>query len=192
MKKLLLSLAIVIIFSAVGLIGQTPKANDKEIAIGVKTEFLVPDANLNLKFPNSKWSLTESKSGEYTFKREAVTDSKGRENIPSIVIYVGNAEQYDQELTMFVSSKQQPRLKNGMKIDNTLTRGTPNYPLSCKNSIIYKCSYSDKDIEHNQFMIYIINQNDKGIQIYMDLAKDLAPEYLQEFLTIIQSIKDQK
>jgi len=160
-----------------------------------KTEYLIPEAKLFLKLPNSNWSLTDKTDGDltqYIFKREAISDSKGREIIPAIMIYIDDASKYKQDVTLFAVWKQKPFIEKGIKIDKILTQNDKDYPLTYKNSYFYKCHYSDKDFDHILYMIYIINADNKGIQIYMDMTKDIAIDYEQELLNTVNSIKEEK
>jgi transcriptional antiterminator len=43
---------------------------------------------------------------------------------------------------------------------------------------------------HNLYMIHIINKDSKGIQIYLDMTKDIEKDYEQEFWTVIRSIRE--
>jgi hypothetical protein len=58
--------------------------------------------------------------------------------------------------------------------------------------MLITASYSDKGLGHILYMVYIITKEDKGIQLYMDMTKDIADKYEQEFWTTLQSIKELK
>ena len=58
--------------------------------------------------------------------------------------------------------------------------------------MLITASYSDKGLDHIFYMVYIITKDDKGIQLYMDMTKDIAYKYEKEFWTTLQSIKELK
>lgn len=160
-----------------------------------KTEYLIPEANMFLRLPNSNWSLSDKTGGDlvqYIFKRESIVDSKGREIIPAIMVYVDDASMYKNDVTLFSIWKQKPIMERGVKVDKILTKNDKDYPLTYKNSFMYKCHYTENNMEHILYMIHIINSENKGIQIYMDMTKDIAVDYESEFLNSINSIKEQK
>jgi hypothetical protein len=158
-----------------------------------KTEYEIPEANMFLKLPNSKWSLTDKKEGnvtEYYFKRDPITDKNGNKIIPAIMVFVEDATQYKQDATLYTIWKRRPFQEKGVNIDQTLIQENKEYPLTYKNAYFMKGSYNSNGFDHIIFMIHIINKKNKGIQIYLDMTKDLAEEYEQEFWTTIRSIKE--
>jgi hypothetical protein len=54
-----------------------------------------------------------------------------------------------------------------------------------------KASYTQNGIDHIFYMAHIIDKHDQGIQLYLDMTKDLGDQYEEEFLTTIRSIKDE-
>ncbi|GET31565.1 hypothetical protein PbJCM13498_04280 [Prolixibacter bellariivorans] len=162
-----------------------------------KTEYQLAEAGLHIKLPNSYWSLIDKATGvrtRYFFRREPVIDSLGRAITPSIMIYIEDASQYKQDVTQFSIDKQTPIKEQKVETEKMLTqKNDPNYPLSIKNSYIFKCHYTDGTsarLEHVLYMVYIITREDKGIQIYMDMTKDIAFGYEQEFINTIKSLKE--
>jgi hypothetical protein len=164
-------------------------------AIGQDTtrEFIIKEADLIIKMPNSKWTLTDYKKGklaQYIFKRESIIDSQGGEIIPAIMVYVEDAKSYEQDVTVYAIMKQKPLMENGVKIDKILTQNDTDYPISYTNSYFYKCHYNDNGMDHILYMIFIINKDNQGIQLYMDMTQDIAGEYEKEFIEAIKSIKE--
>jgi len=162
-----------------------------------KTEYQLDEAGLFIKLPNSYWSLADKRSGvktQYVFRREAVIDSVGRPITPSMMVYIEDASQYKQDVTQFSIEKQTPIKEQGVETEEMLTQeNDANYPLSIKNSYIFKCHYYDGSsakLEHLLYMVYIITRENKGIQIYMDMTKSIAPEYEDEFISTIKSIRE--
>ena len=148
-----------------------------------------------IKLPNSEWELTDKKQGqiaEYIFKRTPITDSTGQEIIPGILVYVEDATKYNQDVTQYTIVKRMQFRGTGLKVDKILIQDNKEYPLSYKNGFVTKCSYNEKGLDHVLYMIHIINKDNKGIQIYMDMTKSLADEYEQEFWTTMRSIRETK
>jgi hypothetical protein len=157
------------------------------------TGYEIPEARMTLTLPNQKWKLaTHSDTGpaEYVFKREPITDSSGRQIIPAIMVYVEDAEKYQQDVTLFSITKSGPFLQRGVKIDQTLIQSKKEYPLTYKNAFFIKASYTQGGLAHILYMIHIINKGNKGIQVYLDMTKELEEKYGQEFWTTIRSIRE--
>jgi len=146
-----------------------------------------------IRFPSTNWSLTSKILGdmtEYIFKREEITDNKGSQIIPAIMIYVEDASGFE-DLTVYSFMKQKPLVTNGVKIDKILTHESEDYPISYKNSYWYKCHYTREDFDHILYMIHIINKDKMGIQILMDMTKEIADKYESEFIETLKTIKEQ-
>lgn len=160
-----------------------------------KTDYEIPEAGLFLSLPNDEWSLDSKASDkliQYIFKRSEVTDSLGRVIIPAIMLYVEDAKDYKQDLVLYSINKRIAFKSKGIVVDRILSPDKEDYPLSFENSLITLTSYSDKGFNHILYMIHIITKDNKGIQIYMDMTKELVPDYENEFWTTIQSIKELK
>jgi hypothetical protein len=156
-------------------------------------DYKIPEAHMTLALPNKKWKLaTHSGNGtfEYIFKRDPIPDSSGRQIIPAIMVYVEDAEKYQQDVTLFSITKSGPFLQRGVKIDQTLIQTKKEYPLTYKNAFFIKASYTQDGLAHILYMIYIINKANKGIQVYLDMTKELEERHGQEFWTTIRSIRE--
>lgn len=156
-----------------------------------KTDYLIPEAKMILKLPNSKWSLADQKEGEYIFKREPIKNKNGLDIIPAIMVYIEDASDYEQDVTLYTIGKQRVFKSKGVNIDTMLIQDSDDYPLTYKNAYFIKSSYTSQGLDHIFFMIHIINKDNKGIQIYLDMTKDIAKDYEQEFWTTIRSIKEE-
>jgi antitoxin component YwqK of YwqJK toxin-antitoxin module len=158
-----------------------------------KTKYEIKDANMFIKLPNDEWRLIEhpdkSQSG-YIFKRTAVVDEQGDSIIPAIMVYVEDAKEYKKDIVLFSINKTGPFVSKGVKIDSTLFPQRKNFPLTYKNALFMKASYTEKGLGHILYMIHIINKNDKGIQVYLDMTKSIADKCDEEFWTTIRSIKE--
>lgn len=159
-----------------------------------KTDYVIEEANMFLKLPNSDWSLTEKIDGElaqYYFKRSPIIDKNGLEIIPAIMVFVEDASEFKQDVTLYSILKRKPLMEQGIQIEETLIQDNENYPLTYKNAYFVKCSYTSNGLDHIFYMIHIINKENKGIQIYLDMTKDIVADYESEFWTTIKSISEQ-
>jgi hypothetical protein len=159
-------------------------------SIGQSTDFNLKDAKMSISMANSEWGLAKEGEGNYIFKRKAITDSKGREIVPAIMVYIEDASEYDQDVTNYSIAKRPQFQGKGIKVDKILIHENEGYPLSYKNSYLTMCSYTDNGLDHILYMIHIINKDNKGIQIYMDMTKSVADKYSEEFWTTMKSIKE--
>jgi len=158
-------------------------------------DFDIKEAKMSLKLPNNEWYLA-SKSNEgliqYIFKRNEILDSMGRSIIPAIMFYIDDVSAYNQNLEEYSNDKRMLFKYININVNKVLTPANKDYPLPYKNSKIFLTTYSDKGFNHIMYMIYIITNDNKGIQLYMDMTEDLAGEYEKEFWTTLRSIKELK
>jgi len=157
----------------------------------IQTEYQLTKANLFFQLPNDEWHLAVNEApNHYIFKRKSVTDSQQREIIPAIMVYVTDAKKYDQNITKFSEDilKRFPDLT----IVATTKWGDQGFPLPYNNALFLSCKYSQNDVEHILYMIHIINSDNMGIQMYLDMTKDITEKYENEFWTTIKSIKNTK
>jgi len=160
-----------------------------------KTEYDFREANLFLQLPNDEWYLdSQSDTGpiNYIFKRNEIIDSSGTAIIPAIMLFIEDAKEYNHDVVLYSLQKRLPFLNNGIEINNKILIPTDaEFPFSSfKNAMIITASYSRNGLEHIFYMVYIINDDDKGIQIYMDMTKNIAEKYEAEFQTTLHSIKE--
>ena len=156
-----------------------------------KTDYVIEEAQMFLRLPNSSWHLASKKDGnmtEYIFKRESITDSNGLEIIPAIMVYVEDASKYD-DLILYSAYKQKPLVTNGIEIDEILAQSDADYPISYQNSLWYKCHYTQQGLEHIFYMVLIMNEEKIGIQVMMDMTKDISGDYESEFIKTLKSLK---
>ena len=153
--------------------------------------YSIEEAGMTLSLPNNKWSLKSKKTGEltyYIFHREPVYDGKGNTIIPTITVYIEDAQTYT-DLADFSSEKQKPFTNNGVTIDQTLNYKIKEYPIPYKNSYLFKTHYSNNNIDHLLYMIHILTKEKTGVQIIMDMTEDIASVYEHEFIKTLESIK---
>lgn len=162
-----------------------------------KIDYEIKEAKMFLTLPNDEWSLADkSNKGitQYIFKRNEINDPNGLAIVPSILLYIEDAKNYNQDLVLYSLQKRLAFAKRNIRIGNKiLLSSDKEFPFtSFKNAMLITSSYSDKGIDHILYMIYIITKDDKGIQLYMDMTKNIADKYEREFWTTLQSIKELK
>ncbi|MBS1503040.1 MAG: hypothetical protein JST32_13315 [Bacteroidetes bacterium] len=84
----------------------------------------------------------------------------------------------------------QPLIDNGVTTNRMLIQDDKDYPLTYRNAIFVDGKYTSRGIEHVIYLIYIIDKHDNGIQVYLDMTKEVAGVYGQEFWDVIHSIKE--
>ena len=164
-----------------------------------KIDYEIKEAKMYLQLPNDEWFLAGNSNNkgltQYIFKRNEIVDPNGRAIVPAIMLYIEDAKDYKKDLVVYSLQKRLAFSKNNIQINNKiLTPNDKEFPFSSsfKNAMLITASYSDNDIYHVFYMVYIITKEDKGIQLYMDMTKDIADEYEKEFWTTLQSIKELK
>ena len=160
-----------------------------------RIDYDIPEAGMSIKLPNDNWSLANHTNKilvQYTFKRAEIKDSNGEPIIPAIMIYVEDASSFKQDIVSYSIQKRLQFNKVNLKITNKILIPTnEEFPFSAfPNAMMMTATYSQAGKEHIFYMIYIINNENKGIQIYMDMTKDIAEQYEQEFINVLKSIKE--
>ncbi|HQQ98525.1 MAG TPA: hypothetical protein PLX35_14740 [Cyclobacteriaceae bacterium] len=160
-----------------------------------KTDYIIPEANLFVRMPNTEWYLF-GKEGEsrasYTFKRNPIENKKGVQIIPAILVVVEDAAAYKQDVTVYSIEKRFQFTGKGITVDRILIQSDNDYPLSYKNGYLTLCSYTKEGEDHILYMVHIIDKNNKGIQVYLDMTKDIADDYAKEFWSVLKSIREGK
>lgn len=172
--------------------------SEKELAIDTsKTEYNITEAGLYIKLPNTHWHRTPSPKGnpiQYMFKRDEITDSKGRTIVPAISIWfdVANKAKYHGDLDIYKEQKITALMNAGVDIQKTIPAWAKKegYPLSFKKGIFHQGVYSRDGLEHIYYVMYFINKRNIGFTVSMDMTKDIAPKYESEFWTTIRSLRD--
>jgi len=167
------------------------KRGEVEGTENFKIDYEIKEAKMFLQLPNDEWFLTDhSDKGliHYIFKRNEIVDSLGRSIIPAIMLYIDDVKDYNNDLITYSLNKR--IIFKDVKVQKTFVPSDKYFPLSYKNAIVMITSYTDKGINHILYIAYIINDDNIGIQIYMDMTKDIADKYEKEFWTTLQSIKE--
>jgi len=169
-------------------------STEKEVEYkSYQPEFQIAEAKLYLKMPNSLWAFDSKNPAkaltEYIFKRQFIKDKYGRQIVPSIIVITEDASVFAQDVLAYSYYKQDLFEDTNLEIDKRSVPGDIEYPLSCNNSIILKSHYTKDNITHLLYQVFIINSDNTGIDIYMDMTLDIAEEYEHEFLDAIRSIR---
>lgn len=150
----------------------------------------IAEANLTITL-STDWQLATQQGGDfaqYIFKRNPIVNDRGLNIVPAVMIFVEDARRYNQDIVLYTTNKGRPFEGRNLLVDRMLIHSSEDYPLSFKNSLIKLCSYTDADMDHVLYMIYLITTDNKGVQIYMDMTRDVANPYLDEFWTAMKSI----
>ncbi len=160
-----------------------------------KMDFEIKEAKMFLRLPNEEWFLanqTDKGLIQYIFKRNEIEDSSGKAIIPAIMLYIEDAKDFKQDVITYSMQKRLAFSEKPITIDKVLSPTANDFPLPYKNAIIILASYSDKGLDHILYMVHIITNDNKGLQLYMDMTKSVADKYEKEFWTTLQSIKELK
>jgi hypothetical protein len=186
--------------------------------IGAKAQ-VSPDpnplpANLQLPFtmklPNNNWYLAVNGAPDhYVFKRRPIKDSNGHDIIPAIMIYVESKDEVKEDMGQvykdnpvkdlrdlfeaFWDVKMMPLVKNGVQIKTVLKATDAGFPLTYRTdggSVFITAEYSSAGFDHIIYLTYIIDNHNRGIQVYMDMTKDIDKTYDKEFMDFIRSLKE--
>lgn len=153
----------------------------------------IPGHHLSFQLPNDSWAAsaeTDSAQGKYFFKRQPVQDANGHAIIPAIMLFVEDAGKYNSDIVVFSVNKRAPFTKQGVRIDQTLFPDDKDYPLTSKNAIFMKASYTAAGLPHTLYMIHMIDGHKEAIQLYLDMTADLGEAYEKELLTTIRSFRE--
>ncbi|HEX9511945.1 MAG TPA: hypothetical protein VF939_15750 [Puia sp.] len=169
--------------------GQAPVPSDGPS----QKDWTIKAAKMFLQLPNDQWFLANrSDTGfiQYVFKRNAIKDTQGHAIVPAIMLYVDDAAPYKGDIVAYSTNKRALFSGRNLETQKTLIPSNKDFPLAYKNSIEFIASYSSKGLEHILYMVYIITRENKGIQLYMDMTKEIAGKYGQEFLSTLHSIRE--
>ena len=160
-----------------------------------KIDYEIKEAKMFLQLPNNEWFLADNSTNkgltQYIFKRNEIIDPNGRTIVPAIMLYIEDAKDFKQDLIVYSLQKRLAFSKMNIQINNKILIPTDKeFPFSSfKNAMLITASYSENGFDHIFYMIYIITEENKGIQLYMDMTKEIAEQYEKEFWTTLQSIK---
>jgi hypothetical protein len=89
------------------------------------TPIRIPQSHIQLQLPDDNWhpsAETDTAHGINFFKRNPVTDAKGRQIIPAIMVFVEDAKKYNGDIVTFSGVKRAPFMKQdlGRKYEDEL------------------------------------------------------------------------
>lgn len=150
---------------------------------------IIIEAGIRFSLNDSLWKRNTSQNDNtkdatvYRYKRSPIETRDGKQVIPNITVVVEKVPD-STNIMVFATTK---RIKTPFDIDEVFTseRGLLKY----ENSIGYRGGYTDRNgIRHSIIIIYLINKN-KGVQVVMDITRELYDEYRGEFDDLIGSIE---
>ncbi len=148
-------------------------------------------AKLKFELPNNKWKINNDEFKQafiYNYEREAIIDKQGTRIIPVIAFIVETIPAGTDVVQYSIAKRSSDR--RGLKISEVFSWDTNKTKITYKNAVGYKGTYIDDDTgkEHTIYWIHLIN-NDKGVQVIMDMTSELVVKYGAEFLKSIESIR---
>ena len=146
------------------------------------------EAGIQFSLPNKKWKLNVKDKNEdklvYIYKREPITDSQQRKVVPNIAFIIEEV----QDSTDIIIYSLNKRMNAPFEINQVFTHEGSNSKINLSYAIGYKGTYHDKsEIEHTVYVIHIINNN-KGVQVILDMTSEVFVKYEKEFLKTMKSL----
>lgn len=150
---------------------------------------LIKEANVSIQLPNNKWELKDKQERNgmfiYSFKREALKDTLGRDIIPNISVIVEDINKNLDVVTYSIMKRSQV----SFQVDDMFIH--EDGILDFKNAIGFKGRYTDRFGEHTVYVIHAINKK-KGLQIFCDVLTGLFDQLDPEFKIALKSLKKNK
>jgi hypothetical protein len=150
---------------------------------------IIKEAGIRFNLNDTLWKRNTSQNDNtnnatvYRYKRIPIETSDGRQVIPNITVVV---ETVQDSLNVMVFSAMK-RVKTPFDVEEVFT--SEKGLLQYQNAIGYRGGYTDKTgIRHTILIIYLINKN-KGVQMVMDITRELYDDYKGEFEDVIRSIE---
>jgi len=149
---------------------------------------IIKEAGIRFNLNDSLWKRNANQNDHiqnaiiYRYKRTPIETSDGKQVIPNITVVV---ETVKDSLDIMVFSAMK-KIKTPFDVEEVITpdKGLLQY----QNAIGYRGEYTDRTgIRHSIIIIYLINKN-KGVQMVMDITRELYDEYRGEFDDVIRSI----
>lgn len=150
---------------------------------------IIKEAGVSFTLNDSLWKRNTNQNDHvqnaivYRFKRVPIETPDGKQVIPNITVVIETVQD-SMDIMIFSATK---RVKTPFDVEEVITadKGLLQY----QNAIGYRGGYTDRTgIRHSIIIIYLINKN-KGVQIVMDITRELYDEYRGEFDDLIRSIE---
>lgn len=151
---------------------------------------LIEEAHITLNIPKDTWELYEKNNYEnkilYAYKRKPVYNKDSIRIIPNIALIIEAVDPM-MDVVNFSGIK---RFLRQFNIEETFTHEDPR--ISFESCIAYKGNYEDeRQLHHTVYIVHAVYKN-KGVQIIMDSTTDVFHLVEDEFIAVMQSIKEIK
>ncbi|PJX22779.1 hypothetical protein CAP47_07065 [Psychroflexus sp. S27] len=149
----------------------------------------IEEAKLKFKLPNIHWRFTERKTHKdkiiYTYKRDVILDSAGREIDPQITFIIepvgSNADVIQYSIVK--------RMATPFDLVDMFTH-EDGY-MKFKNGVGYQGKYFDRGLEHRIYIVHGIN-NKMGITLVMDTTEEVSDIVAPEFQKCLSTLDIKK
>jgi hypothetical protein len=146
----------------------------------------VPEAKVRFTLPNEHWQwhnrVEVNHRTVYTYKREPITDSAGRNIIPNIAIIVENAPD-EKDVVAYSVQK-----RGDVPFDVTEMFMYQDGKIHFQNAVGYKGKYVEGGIEHTVFVVHALNSH-MGIQLILDATSEIFRQIEPEFTRTLKSFQ---
>jgi hypothetical protein len=149
---------------------------------------IIKEAGISFKLNDSLWKRNTSQNDNtksatvYRYNRVQIETTDGKPVIPTIAVVIESIQD-STDIMVFSAMK---KVKTPFDVEEIFTSAKG--LLQYENAIGYRGGYSDRNgVRHSIIVIYLINKN-KGVQMVMDITRELYDEYKGEFEDVIRSI----
>jgi hypothetical protein len=149
---------------------------------------IIKEAGISFKLSDSLWKRNPVRTDKttnsiiYQYSRIPIETPDGRQVIPVITV-ITESIQDSMDIMVFSAIK---KVKTPFDVEEIFTSAKG--LLQYENAVGYRGGYSDRNgTRHSIIIIYLINKT-KGIQVVMDIPRELYDEYRGEFEDLIRSI----
>ncbi len=147
--------------------------------IGLLAQEIILEAKLQFELPNDHWKFIERQTHEntivYTYKRDFIIDSEGREINPQISFLI---EPVDSALDVVNYSIYK---RSQVPFDVVSMFSHEDGTMKFKYGVGYQGKYTDRGLEHRIYVVHGI-YNMMGITLIMDTTEEIAGTVGPEFL----------
>ncbi len=149
----------------------------------------IKEADLIFKLPNKHWKFKERQEQGtkvvYTYKRDFILDSAGRQIDPQISFIL---EPVDSSMDVISYSFQK---RSQVPFDVVSMFSHEDGTMKFKNGIGYRGKYNDRGLEHRIYIVHGIYKS-MGIMLIMDTTEEIAETVAPEFLKFLSTFDRKK
>lgn len=149
---------------------------------------IIREAGISFKLNDSLWKRNTSQNDNtktatvYHYTRIPIETPDGKKVIPTIAVVIETVQD-SMDVMVFATIKKS---KTPFDVEEMFT--SANGLMQYQKAIGYRGGYTDRTgTRHTIMIIYLINKN-KGVQMVMDIPRELYDEYKGEFEEVIRSI----